>query len=740
MRRKALCAMGLFAASMVAFGILMQGCQGVSPDSRQAPEEGSAAATGDPASPIAPPPGEPEPVAGFEGLESTFLTAKLRSSKTLIARGGGGSATSSRPEAIPGALPSLEEELWVIEKAPEGAPIATAEDSPGCGALLARLPGKDEGKEVPVPLKHTDVKASLSGYIATVDVRQEFFNPYDAKIEAIYVFPLPENAAVNDFLMTVGERTIRGIIREREEARRIYEEAKSQGYVASLLTQERPNIFKQHVANIEPGKRIDIHIRYFHTLAYVDGWYEFVFPMVVGPRFNPPYGSDGIGAVARGQQGISGQATEIQYLKPGERSGHDISVAVDIDAGVKIEEIACPTHATTKRATQAETAQVALSPLDTIPNKDFVLRYKVAGKVPKSSLLTQLDERGGFFTLMIYPPEDHSELKRQPVELVFVLDCSGSMNGQPLAKAKNAMERALGHLEPDDTFQIVRFSETASQMGSRPIRATRENVRNGLRYLKSLESEGGTMMISGIRAALGFPHDPERMRIVSFMTDGYIGNEAEILAEIHKAIGASRIFSFGVGSSVNRYLLAGMAKIGRGAVAYVTLNESGSEKVDQFYERIRRPALADIEIDWGGMRVREVFPKKIPDLFVGRPVIVTGRFEGELPGELRVTGKIGGDSRELAVPVASLAHHAGIPSVWARMKIADLADQSIFVESSELPEEIKQTALEYNLVSAYTSFVAVDSLTRTAGEYGTTVPVAVPVPDGVRYKTNVQER
>jgi len=286
------------------------------------------------------------------------------------------------------------DEVWVIAKA-EIQAVPTDEDTPGSGAMLARLP--EEEKEIPLPLKHTDVKGQISGYIATVDVTQQFHNPYDEKIEAVYVFPLPQNAAINEFIMTIGERKIRGIIRERKEAEEIYRQARNQGYVASLLTQERPNIFTQKVANIEPSKQIDVNIKYFNTLAYVDGWYEFVFPMVVGPRFNPPGSIDGVGAVARGKTGISGQKTEVQYLKPDERSGHDISLAVDIDAGVTIEEVACTSHVITNSSSSRNKRTVKLSSLDSIPNKDFVLRYKVAGKIVKSALVTHRDERGGFF-------------------------------------------------------------------------------------------------------------------------------------------------------------------------------------------------------------------------------------------------------------------------------------------------------------------------------------------------------
>jgi Ca-activated chloride channel family protein len=636
------------------------------------------------------------------------------------------------------SAPAGPEELWIIARSSDTTAAAT-DESPGSGTLMAKV----EEKEVPMPLKHTEVRASVAGYIGSVEVVQQFHNPYSSKIEAVYVFPLPHNAAVNEFIMTIGERRIRGIIRERKEAEEIYQAAKSQGYVASLLTEERPNIFTQSVANIEPGKAIDVTIKYFHTLDYVDGWYEFVFPMVVGPRFNPAGMTDGVGAVPRGGHGQSGQKTEVQYLKPGERSGHDISLRVEVDAGVAIEEFQCRTHDTTHETSSSGVLLVALKPEEHIPNRDFVLRYRVAGEKIKSSLLTHRDERGGYFTLMLYPPKELGNLTRQPLELVFVLDCSGSMNGRPIAQAKAAVERGLRLMRPADSFQIINFSMQASQLGPRPLEATPENIQRGLQYLSSLQGGDGTMMIEGIKAALDFPHDPQRLRFVCFLTDGYIGNETEILGEIHKRLGASRIFSFGIGSAVNRYLIDHMGKAGRGAVAYVGSRDDAARVMEDFFDRISHPGLLDIAIDWGGMQVSEVFPRRVPDLFVGRPVILTGRFNGEAGNAVRVAGNVAGERFEFAVPTkaeGATANHQALPSVWARMKIADLADQSTYDPGAEWAERIKQVALDYGLMSAFTAFVAVDSSRQTEGTEGTTVPVAVPVPEGVKYHTTVPEQ
>lgn len=644
-------------------------------------------------------------------------------------------------DSLPGDRSALfsmpADELWVIARSSEPSQQA-GDDSPGFGALMAQI----EERQVPMPLKHTDVRASVSGYIGSVQVAQQFHNPYDTKIEAVYVFPLPHNAAVNEFIMTIGERRIRGIIRERKEAEEIYQSAKRQGYVASLLTEERPNIFTQSVANIEPGKAIDVTIKYFHTLAYVDGWYEFVFPMVVGPRFNPPGTTGGVGAVPVGQHSASGQKTEIRHLKPTVRSGHDISLRVEVNAGVAIEEFQCPTHGVSHESPSSHQLVVTLSPTDNLPNKDFVLRYRVAGEDIKSSLLTHRDARGGYFTLMIYPPEELASLARQPLELVFVLDCSGSMSGTPIAQAKAAVERGLRLLRPGDSFQLINFSMGAGQLGRAPLEATPQNVQRGLQYLKSLRGEGGTMMMEGIKAALDFPHDPQRLRFVCFLTDGYIGNEAEILGEVHRRTGPSRIFSFGVGSSPNRYLLDHLAKAGRGAVAYLGPRDDGARVMEDFFNRIGLPAMTDLQIDWGTMQVSEVFPRFLPDLFVGRPVILTGRFAGDTETPVRISGRAAHLPVSQTVPsdlTQTASNHAGLPSVWARMKISDLADESTYAPNTELPERIKQVALDYSLMSAFTAFVAVDSTRRTEGTEGVTVPVAVPVPEGVRYDKTLEE-
>lgn len=677
----------------------------------------------------------------------------MRSANRLAGRSSGSTIIGSRRTSY------VSEELWIIAKAPDAkAARSRHDDAPASGAMVTKAPQRDVF--VPVPLKHTAVTARIDAYIATVDVVQQFHNPFDTKIEAAYVFPLPDNAAINEFIMTIGERRIRGIIRERAQAEKLYKDARSQGRIATLMTQERPNIFTQKLANIEPGKQIDVSIRYFQTLAYVDGWYQFEFPMVVGPRFNPPdtiNTNTGIGAAPRDLPGISGQPTEVAYLRPEERSGHDVSLSLVLNPGVEIEELACVNHLVDQTVDETGRVLIQLSGRDRIPNKDFVLRYRVAGDQLKTHFLAQRDMRGGgHFTLMLYPPADTTSLQRHPMEMVFVIDASGSMQGRPFKQAQDALVHALKQLGPTDTFQIVRFSETASTFAPSPVAATDAQVRKAIGYANRLQIGGGTMMAAGMEAALRWAGDDsetdhDRLRFVCFLTDGYIGNESEVLRSMHDHLGQARVFSFGIGASPNRYLMNRMAKLGQGVAAYLALDESPEDIIDLFFDRVSKPVMRDIEIDWQGLRVADVYPSRIPDLFAGRPVVLTGRY---LPGS-------GSGSASLETPVASITarhadrsvglviptdidhaqSHSAVANVWARARIAELNDEltlASHAETSDLKAAIRQTALDHNLMSAYTAFIAVDASGRTQGDYGVTVHVPVPVPAGVEYDTTVE--
>ncbi len=619
----------------------------------------------------------------------------------------------------------------------------SAQETPGSLDALDR-DGNPAGS---CPLKHTDVTASVSGFIARVTVTQRFTNPFKDKIEAVYTFPLPNDGAVDSMVMRIGDRTIRGLIKKREEARAIYEHAKQNGNAAALLDQERPNIFTQSVANILPGEDIVVKISYVETLKYEDGWYEFVFPMVVGPRYIP-------GNMATGQQGTgwspdTDRVPDASRITPpvtpkGTRAGHDISIKVSIDAGVPINKIASKLHEINTVRSGKSKARVTLKDNKTIPNKDFILKYQVAGKDIADAILTHADKkRGGYFTLIVTPPARVPAKRIIPKEMIFVIDSSGSMSGWPIEKAKETMKHCINNMNPNDTFQLIAFSNNPRPLFDRPQPNTPENREKAMQFLGGSMGGGGTEMLKAVDAVLTPAPDPKRIRIAAFMTDGFVGNDMEILDYLKKYLGNTRFFSFGVGNGTNRFLLDEMARVGRGEVEYVTLESNGKAAAQKFYERIANPVLADIKIDWGGLRVSSVYPERVPDLYSNKPIIVKGRFaKGGGKGTITISGRAAGKRivKKLRVSLpASAGGNSVLATLWARERIAEVMREDYYGTQLGRPrpdvkEIITGLGLEYNLVTQFTSFVAVDEVVVREGGKVRTVPVPVEMTDGVSYE------
>ena len=615
---------------------------------------------------------------------------------------------------------------------------ATAQTTETQGSLQVL----DEGGKLKglCPLKHTDVTVEISGFLSRVNVTQEFENPFKEKIEAVYVFPLPASAAVDDMTMTVGERVVRGKILRREEAQAVYDAAKSGGQVASLLNQERPNIFTQSVANILPGERIRITISYLETLKYEAGSYEFSFPMVVGPRYMPGE------ATGRQGSGVSPDTTQVpdasrispKLVAEGMRSGHDISLDIMLDAGVPIDVIKGKSQEVELERLSAHSAHVRLKSSSMIPNKDFILTYNVAGKSIQDALLAHRSEKGGYFTLILQPPERITVADVMPKELVFVLDTSGSMSGFPIEKAKETMKLALDGLYPADTFNLITFAGDTRILFPTPVRATPANLKKAQDFLSATSGNGGTEMMKAIKAALDASDSQDHVRIVCFMTDGYVGNDMEIISEVQKHPNA-RVFAFGIGSSVNRFLLDKMSEYGRGEVEYVALNDDGSAAARRFHERVRNPLLTDISVDWNGLPVSDIYPQRIPDLFGAKPVILTGRYTAAGRGMIRLKGKMSGREfvREIAVDFPETeSQHNVLSSLWARSRIDDLMGQDYNgmqqgAMKPELKETITNLGLEYRLMTQFTSFVAVEEMIVTDGSQPRRIDVPVEVPEGV---------
>jgi Ca-activated chloride channel family protein len=637
------------------------------------------------------------------------------------------------------------------------------------GALRVVKPG---GEVVECPLKHTDVQADISGFIARVRVTQVFFNPLDEKIEAVYVFPLPHKSAVDDMTMVIGQRRIVGLIKRRAEARRIYEEALAQGATAALLEQERPNIFTQSVGNIAPRQEVRIEISYVDVLEYDMGTYEFHFPMVVGPRYIPGSPTSGIAPVPPELKGRVGEldkgkvpegpdtpkgagwspdttrvpdASRITppVLKPGFRNGHDISLSVTLSAGVPIQDLKVTSHEAAIQRTGKSEAAVKLSPADSIPNKAFVLRYAVVGQMPEMAMLAHTDAKGqGYFMLMVQPADDERLRQAPPREIVFLVDVSGSMSGNPTAKVIDAMQKFLRLCKAEDTVQVITFANDSRKLFEKPVPVTEENIKEALGFTKGLKGGGGTEMLKGIRMVLAEPPDPKRVRIVIMMTDGYIGNEAEIIAEVGRRAGDRiRFWCIGIGSDPNRFLLDGVARQGGGMSKTLGLKDDPAEMVQEVMFRIHRAQLADVQIEWGGLKVFETYPAKIPELWAGRPIVIFGLYDRSGQATIRVTGNVEGQPASWPLQVflpENEQRNDVLAKVWARNKIEDLMQQTFYAGSPEVEEVVTSIALEYRLMSQYTSFVAVDESTigrlREPARPPRRMLVPVPLPEGTRYE------
>jgi Ca-activated chloride channel family protein len=592
------------------------------------------------------------------------------------------------------------------------------------GALVARAPdGTDKGL---FPLTHTAVKTDIQGQVISTEVTQRFENKFAEAIEAVYVFPLPNDAAVDDMEMHIGDRVVRAEVRTREAARAAYDAARQQGQRAALLEQERPNIFTFSVANIDPGKAIEVKVHYFQVAHYDHGTYEMAFPMVVGPRYVPGQpllgAPSGAGPHVDTNQVPDASRISTTYATPAMRSGHSITLALRLDAGSELESVESPTHAIGINRPSTASAQITLSDKAEIPNRDFVLRWRLVAPEMKPSFFAYRPDpaQDGYFVLLMEPRHDAPVTEIAPREIFFLLDTSGSMQGPPIRTAIAAVRKALETLHPSDSFQIIDFADSASSFAPLPLANSPENVKKAHLYLDRLVASGGTNQLAGIHAALTAPGDSQRIRYVVFMTDGYIGNEAQVLERTRTELGSARVFGFGIGGSVNRYLLDEVSIAGRGSAEYIKAGEDPNAIIGRFYQRIGKPYLTDIDIDWGSAGVSEVYPSPLPDLSAFQPLVLHGRFKGTGPATLEIKGRVGMRpfSRKLNVTLPSTeARGSAVGRLWAREKISSLT-RAMHREGSnpDLPAAITKLGLEHHLVTAYTSLVAIDARSGTGSD------------------------
>jgi Ca-activated chloride channel family protein len=585
-----------------------------------------------------------------------------------------------------------------------------------------------DGKQQAFPLQHTEVMAKIAGNVSRVEVTQTFANPFDQPLEAIYVFPLPDEAGVDDMEIKVGDRIIRGTIKQRQEAQKIYQQAKQAGKTAGLLEQQRDNIFTQSLANIKPGEKIEVTIRYTESLKFAGGNYEFVFPMVVALRYNDSQtGSGNIPDAAQISLPTLAQST----------SGQNIGVTVEIEAGVPIQNLSSPSHKI--HTTQdGRTLRVELDKQDAIPNKDLILRYQVAGKETQTTVLSQADERGGHFATYLIPAVAYQSNQIVPKDVIFLIDTSGSQSGAPMAQSKALMRRFIKGLNPDDTFTIIDFSDTATALSKTPLQNTPQNREKAIAYVNRLDANGGTELLNGINTVLNFPPaEAGRLRSVVLLTDGLIGDDNTVIAQVQKKLKpGNRLYSFGVGSSVNRFLIDRLAEVGRGTSQVIRYDEPTDKAVEQFFQQINNPVLTNIEVKWqGGGKAPEIYPLRSPDLFASQPLVLHGRKPDRSSGNLLITGiAAGGQRYQKTIGVEfDGGGNPAIAQLWGRAKIKDLMDRMYGRETTSGVQQVTNTALQYRLLSKYTAFVAVtqDVRVNPSGKK-MQVPVPALTPDGMQ--------
>jgi Ca-activated chloride channel homolog len=583
-----------------------------------------------------------------------------------------------------------------------------------------------EGQEN-FPLKSTAVRAVITGVIADVTVTQSYANQGTGPINARYIFPASTRAAVHGMRMTVGEEVIEAQIKERQEAKQVFDEAKAAGRSASLLEQERPNVFSMQVANIMPGEHVAIELHYSELLVPEEGVYRFVYPTVVGPRYStiPEAGADD-----------HHQWLQNPYMKSSAQPPTGtFDIQVTLAAGLPIQQVACDTHATDVDWQGESEAHIALSANETGGgNRDFILAYRLSGDQIHSGLLLHQGETENFFLLMVQPPRRVTPESLPPREFIFVLDVSGSMNGFPLDTAKVLMKQLLAGLRPVDRFNLILFAGSAQVLAPQSVPAEASQVDAALRLIDRQEGGGGTELAQALATGLALPRDEACARTMVVITDGYIAAEKEVFGLIADQTGQCNVFAFGIGSSVNRYLIEGLAKAGQGEPFVVTDPAEAAETAARFKSYIEAPVLTGIHIDFKDFDAYDVEPVRPADLFAQRPLIICGKWRGQPRGAINLAGRSGGGPYAAHFEVSQVTPSAtagALPFLWARKRLGRLTDFTGQPDDDDTRGQVTQLGLRYHMLTAYTSFVAVHQLIRNTAAPAQDVDQPLPLPHQV---------
>jgi Ca-activated chloride channel family protein len=583
----------------------------------------------------------------------------------------------------------------------------------------------DDPETDQLPLKSTSAKVSIAGVIADVKISQVYKNEGKNVLEAIYIFPASTRAAVYDMKMTIGEREIFAIIQEKEQARQTYEQAKNDGKSASLLEQKRPNVFQMNVANIMPGDIIEVELSYTEFLVPEASVYEFVYPTVVGPRY-----SNQTEESSPQDKWISNP-----YLSEGEKPTYEFDINVDIAAGLPISNIRSSSHEVDISFENLTQASIKLKNNKKFEgNRDFILQYRLAGNKVESGVLLYEGKDENFFMAMIQPPKNVISSEIPPREYVFIVDVSGSMHGFPLDISKKLLRNLISNLRSQDRFNVLLFAGGSSVLFNQSMPANAANISNAINHINNQRGGGGTELLPALRRALAMKGTEDYSRSFIIVTDGYVSVEKEAFDLINKNLGKANFFAFGIGSSVNRYIIEGIAHVGMGIPFILTNGNEASGNADTFRKYVSSPVLTNIKIKYPGLEVYDVEPQNVPDVLSERPVVIIGKYRGKASGSIELTGTTGKGKYKKSIDLSEVKpsdNNKALKYLWARKRIQLLDDYNNVGNDIELVKEITELGLKYNILTNYTSFVAVDSEIRNTGGEVTTINQPLPLPYGV---------
>jgi Ca-activated chloride channel family protein len=560
---------------------------------------------------------------------------------------------------------------------------------------------------------NTDVEIHVSGPVARTTVRQEFRNDGAEWVEAVYVFPLPDRAAVDRLRLRIGERYIEGEIREREQARQEYEAAKAAGQRAGLVEAQRANLFTTHLANVAPGATVIVEIEYQERIAFDDGVFTLRFPTTLTPRYVP--GSPLPDRQGSGWSADTDRVPDASLITPPvvtSSTAHRLTLHATIDIGVPLAHIVSRYHPVRITAEGGARYSVELAGSDVPMDHDVELSWRpVPSKLPRASLFAETIDGLPHYLLMMLPPSDMAaEVPAVSRDMILVIDTSGSMHGVSLEQAKKALSFALDDLGAGDRFNVIQFNSVTEALYQTSVPATPDNVARAGAWVAGLQANGGTEMRPALLRALRQPARATHLKQVVFITDGSVGNEAELFSLIEAELGAARLFTVGIGSAPNGWFMRKAAEAGRGTFTTVSALHEVNDKMRGLFEKLKQPQVTDITVSWPGTDAA-AYPSAVPDLYAGEPVVVTARLPVEArAGDLvRIAGRSPGGEWSETLPLAAAAGHPGIAAEWARARIADLLDaERRGTDAERLRADVVETALAHHLVSKYTSLVAVD--------------------------------